>query len=159
MGSPDAARPATARTVYRPANDRAGGAIDPPNNSTTATTQTSLRAGNAATCATCGEPLNPKRASRRQRYCCYGCRDEARRQRNFAVSGGTRYPSPAIPRPARSNPAGSMACEGNFRDRNPHIIAPVRVIAAEVIGRRNWRRVVSLDGVRVMVARLGEASL
>ena len=159
MARPQTVRPAPATTGNRPRIDRLGGTIDLPNNSTSVTTQTSLGAGNAATCATCGEPLKPKRASRRQRYCCYGCRDEARRARNFAVSGGTRYPSQAIPRSARNNPAGSMACEGNFRDLTQHIIAPLRVVAAEVIGRRNWRPVVSLDGVRVMVTRLGEASL
>jgi hypothetical protein len=30
MGSPHTAKPATARTVYRPANDRAGSAIEAP---------------------------------------------------------------------------------------------------------------------------------
>jgi hypothetical protein len=47
------------------------------------------RNGNASTCEACGAPLRPKRGSRRQKYCSYRCRDEARRGRNFANSGQT----------------------------------------------------------------------
>ena len=158
MTSPHAVRPAPATTGNRPRIDRLGGAIDPPNNATTATMQTLLRAGNAATCATCGEPLNPKRASRRQRYCCYGCRDEARRQRNFAVSGGTRYPSQVIPRSVQNNNARSTACNGLFRGRAARLSGPAHVVEAELLGGRAWSPMTSPDGEIREVARLREVS-
>jgi excisionase family DNA binding protein len=44
----------------------------------------------AEACAACGLLFRPKRIGRRQRYCSYRCRDEARRGRNFAISGQTR---------------------------------------------------------------------
>jgi hypothetical protein len=77
------------------------------------------RAGNASACATCGERLRPKRGSRRQRYCSYRCRDEARRARNFANLATTRRGSPAMPRSVENNGATSKPCEARFADRAP----------------------------------------
>jgi hypothetical protein len=112
------------------------------------------RAGNALVCSACGSPLNPKRGSRRQLYCSYWCRDEARRARNFAVSASTRRGSPLIPRPVQNTNVGSKTCEGNFTDRASGVVGPHPVIEVEVLGGRKWREIESDDGVRTQVARL-----
>jgi hypothetical protein len=111
------------------------------------------RAGNAVCCQKCGEPLHPKRGSRRQLYCSYKCRDEARRQRNFAASGATRYPSQGIPRSVENQPLSSNGCKADFVVRPPCIVGPARVIETEVIAGRSWESVVSPDGVTCQVAR------
>jgi len=105
------------------------------------------RAGNAFVCSNCGAPLNPKRGSRRQLYCSNRCRDEARRTRNFAVSGATRRGSPAIPRSVENRPLVSTSCKNGFAGRTPSIIGPQIVIETEIIAGRIWRSVVSPDGV------------
>ena len=75
--------------------DQLGGKVDPENSLRVLTAQAlPLRAGNATRCLVCGSTVNPRRASRRQKYCSYRCRDEARRARNFAASGATRTPGP-----------------------------------------------------------------
>lgn len=105
-------------------------------------------AGNAPECMNCGKSLHPKRASRRQRYCCYRCRDEARRKRKFAA----RYPYPANPRSVQNNNAISIACIGHFADRPSRICAPRVAIERELFAGRRWHDVVSPDGVKVQVA-------
>jgi hypothetical protein len=92
------------------------------------------RNGNAATCANCGEPLNPKRGSRRQSYCSYWCRDEARRARNFAASATTRRGSPAIPRSVENKGVGSTPYEGDFHGRASRIVGPHGAIESEIFG-------------------------
>jgi hypothetical protein len=115
------------------------------------------RAGNALVCTNCGAAIIPKRASRRQRYCSYKCRDEARRARNFAISATTRRGSPLIPRPVQNNSVGSRSCEADFHDRASGIVGPRAVIEVEILGGRKWREVLSPDGVRVEVTRLSRA--
>ena len=110
------------------------------------------RNGNSANCSNCGEPLNPKRGSRRQRFCSYRCRDEARRNRNFATFATTR---PAIPRSVQNNVAASTACVLENRDQASGIGGPRKVIMVELVARRTWRDVISVDGVRCQVTRLG----
>ena len=117
------------------------------------------RAGNAFVCSNCRAPLNPKRGSRRQLYCSYWCRDEARRARNFAVSATTRRGSPAIPRPVQNNGVGSTACKGDSHGPASGVVGPHVVIEIEIVGRRNWREVVSVDGVRAGVAQLSREAL
>ena len=112
------------------------------------------RAGNGTRCLACGSTLHPKRTSRRQRYCSYRCRDEARRARNFAASGATRRGSPAIPRTVKNRPLTSISCEGGFAGRTPSIIGPRVVIATEIIAGRIWEWEVSPDGVWSEVARV-----
>ena len=111
------------------------------------------RAGNALVCSTCGSPLKPKRGSRRQLYCSYRCRDEARRARNFAVSATTLRGSPAIPQLVQNNCVGSTPYEGDFHGRASGIFGPPDVIKIEIIAGRDWKSVVSLDGVACEVAR------
>jgi hypothetical protein len=77
------------------------------------------RNGNRATCAGCGVPLRPKPGSRRQKFCSYHCRDEARRARNFAISGSARRGSQGIPRSVENNGDKSKACKADFGDRAP----------------------------------------
>jgi len=108
------------------------------------------RAGNARCCANCGRPINPKRNSRRQRYCNYRCRDAARRARNFVE----RYPTQAIPRSVENRSLISTACNGDFADRGYSISGPLEVIASEIIAGWDWESIVSLDGVRCKVAQL-----
>jgi hypothetical protein len=115
------------------------------------------RAGNAFVCTNCGVPLNPKRGSRRQLYCSYRCRDEARRARNFAASASTRRGSPAIPRPVENNDGRSRTYRTDFRDRASHICGPRVVIEVEVAGRSNWAETISVDSVRTEVAQLSRA--
>lgn len=115
-----------------------------------------LRAGNAARCCACGRPLRPVRASRRQRYCSYRCRDEARRTRNFVLSGGTRYPSKGIPRSAENNSIQSGGYCRNFGDGVPRLnVAPRGVIEREIVGFTEWVAIVSPDGITCMVAITG----
>lgn len=109
------------------------------------------RAGNGTACLGCGKPLHPKRGSRRQRYCSYRCRDEARRTRNFAVSAATRYPNKAIPRSVENTADQSTASKVGFGDRAQGIVGPAHVVEREVMARWNWRRITSPDGVVVEI--------
>jgi hypothetical protein len=147
-----AARPRHRTDGNGPRKDRPGSAIDQANSQAAPRTQV-LRAGNAAACATCGEPLTPKRGSRRQRFCCYRCRDEARRTSNFALSGVTRRGSQGIPRSIENNDEKSIACKADFGHRASAISGPTRVIDREIVAGRNWQPVISPDGVNCSVAR------
>ena len=132
-----------------------GGKIDPENSHSTLTAQPlRLRAGNATKCFVCGSSIKPKRASRRQKFCCYECRDSARRARNFAVSATTRRGSPAIPRSVENRALVSTSCKDGSAGRTSSIIGPRAVIEREIIAGRIWQSVVSPDGVRCEVARV-----
>lgn len=82
------------------------------------------RAGNSRYCECCGQRLQPKRGSRRQRFCNSRCRDANRRARNHAVFGTARGGSQAIPRPVENNPVKSNGCNGHFDGRTPRICDP-----------------------------------
>jgi hypothetical protein len=112
------------------------------------------RAGSALVCSTCGALLNPKRGGRPPKFCSYHCRDEARRARNFAVSGATRYPSRGIPRNSENRPLTSTGCKDAFAGRTSSIFGPRLVIKTEIITGRIWQSVTSRDGVYCEVARL-----
>jgi hypothetical protein len=109
------------------------------------------RAGNAKCCQHCGRAFHPKRGSRRQRFCSYRCRDEARRARDFVG----RYPTQANPRSVENRALVSMACKGDFADLAYSISAPPDVIATELIAGQDWRSIVSPDGVFCKVASIG----
>ena len=111
------------------------------------------RAGNALRCQKCGKPLHAKRGSRRQLYCSYKCRDEARRSRNFAALACTRRGSQGIPRSVENQPLVSNGYKAYYVVRPPCIVGPALVIETEVIANRNWQSVVSPDGVTAQVAR------
>jgi hypothetical protein len=109
------------------------------------------RAGNEISCANCGEPLRPKRGSRRMRFCCDACRQSAFRARKWA----SRYEGARPLRPVRNTTAGSRTCKGNFGDRGSGVRGPLRVMERELFDSLLWRPVVSPDGVRTEIARLG----
>jgi len=113
--------------------DQLGGTVDRENSLRSLIAQPlRLRAGNATKCLVCSYPLKPKRASRRQKYCSYRCRDESRRARNFEAFATTRRASPQIPRSTENNAHKSTSYKGHFGDR------PLPVI--EVLGHgRKWR--------------------
>ena len=134
--------------------DQLGGKVGPENGHSTLPAQPlPLRAGNARTCSVCGSALKPRRAGRRKKYCCYRCRDEARRARNFEVFATTRRVGASIPRSGGNNQSNPRACNGHFGDRLG-ILAPRAVIQVEVFGNRRWRRVTSPDGVTCDVSHL-----
>ena len=134
--------------------DQLGGKVDPENSLRVLTAQAlPLRAGNATRCLVCGSTVNPRRASRRQKYCSYRCRDEARRARNFAASGATRRGSLGIPRSVENQPLTSTRCEGRFAGGASSIIGPQILFETEIVAGRIWKSVVSPDGVCCKVTR------
>jgi hypothetical protein len=109
------------------------------------------RAGNLLRCAVCGAALAPRRGSRRQKFCSYRCRDEARRARNHAKFSATRYPCQGKPRSVQNRPLSSKDCESVFADRPLRINAvPRAVIELELFAGREWLTVTSPDGVICM---------
>jgi uncharacterized protein (UPF0248 family) len=111
------------------------------------------RHGNSAWCAVCRVAINPKRASRRQKYCSPRCRDEARRRRNFAEFAKVRYPSGGVPRPVKNSVVNSASSKGEFAGRGA-AIPWHRIIEVEVVHPHVWARVVSANGVVCQVAQL-----
>ena len=109
------------------------------------------RAGNDISCATCGKRLRPKRGSRRMRFCGVACRQSAFRAKKWA----SRYQGPEPLRSVGNTHVGSMACKGDFGDRGWGLRGPMRAIERELFDGLIWRPVVSNDGVRAEVARLG----
>jgi hypothetical protein len=113
--------------------------------------RTQGRAGNEMSCANCGKPLYAKRGSRRMRFCGVACRQSAFRSKKWA----SRYEGPEPLRSVQNNAIASMACSGHFRDRASDICGPMRVVSRELFDDLTWCPVVSPDGVRADVARLG----
>ena len=109
------------------------------------------RAGNDLSCATCGKRLSPKRGSRRMRFCGVACRQSAFRAKKWA----SRYRGPGPLRSVQDTPAESRTCNGNFGDRGSGIHGPMRAIERELFDGLIWKPVVSPDGVRAEIARLG----
>ena len=107
------------------------------------------RGGNAAACAVCGAVLRPKPGARGQQYCGSTCRKAA----NRALKFGSRYPHSGLSRSVQNSPTKSVACEGGFGDLGSRICGPEHVVKAELGTSRNWREVISPDGVRCLVTR------
>jgi hypothetical protein len=104
------------------------------------------RAGNDTNCAHCGKRLRPKRGSRRMRFCGSGCRQSAFRAKKWACRYEGREPLRSI----QDNAIASMACNGHFRQN--------RVVSRELFAGVTWCVVVSSDGIRAEVARLGNGA-
>jgi hypothetical protein len=96
----------------------------------------------------------PKRGSRRMRFCGSACRQAAFRAKKWA----SRYEGREPLRSIQNNAIASMACNGHFRDRGSGICAPTRVVSRELLAGFTWRLVVSPDGVRAELARLGNGA-
>jgi hypothetical protein len=107
------------------------------------------RAGNAFACENCGKALQPKRGSRRQRFCCEACKKKALRSRKWVA----RYDGLGPSRSVQNNVNNSKTCNGHFGDRPPDISGPPTVITQELIRHLDWVPVTSPDGVTVLVAR------
>jgi hypothetical protein len=103
------------------------------------------RGGNGTFCANCDKPLRPKRGSRRMRFCCSACRQAAFRAK--------KWPSPL--RSAQNNAVASISCNGHLQDRASGVRGPRPVVSCELFAGLTWCPVVSGDGVRAEVARLG----
>ena len=109
------------------------------------------RAGNDTSCANCGKRLCPKRGSRRMRFCGSACRQAAFRAKKWA----SRYEGPSPLRSAQNNPVASISCNGHLQDRASGVRGPRPVVSCELFAGLTWCPVVSGDGVRAEVARLG----
>jgi hypothetical protein len=153
MALKNGAGPATAETVNE-ARGIGTGERHKPSKPKSKTSQGNGRAGNVWYCANCGRLINPKRASRRQRFCTYRCRDEARRARDFAEY----YPNRPNPRSVENRPLVSTICKANFVDR-ASIIGPRVVIEIEIIADRDWKSVTSPDGVVCEVVRFASEKI
>jgi hypothetical protein len=112
--------------------------------------ETKLRAGNARCCACCGRKLQPKRSSRRQRFCDAACRQTAYRAKKWTA----RNRGPKALRSVEKTRGRSNGYGGHFADGASRICAPGAVIEAEIFGRREWRAVTSPDGVVCKVAAI-----
>lgn len=112
------------------------------------------RAGNDISCATCGKRLSPKRGSRRMRFCGIACRQSAFRARKWA----SHYEGPDPLRSVQNKGGGSIACNGHFAVRASRISGPAKVIVRELFDGLVWNPVTSVDGVVVLVARVGGVS-
>jgi hypothetical protein len=78
-------------------------------------------------CQNCGRPIPVNKKARRRppQYCKPRCRDEARRGRNFVVSGHTRV---RVPRNAEKTSANSVTCGGENQDRGSVIVNPLDLV-------------------------------
>jgi hypothetical protein len=121
--------------------------ITPPNRQLS--TAPRRHAGNAYCCEYCSRLLRPKRGSRRQKFCEASCRKRAFRARKWA----SRYRTPGAGRPVQNRPSISKSYKRDFADRTPSIVGPQIVIEREIIAGRDWKSVVSPDGVTCEVAR------
>jgi hypothetical protein len=102
----------------------------------------------------CGALIAAKRTGRKAKFCSDRCRSEARRARSFVSLGRSSGAS----RNDENSIAKSNGCKGHFAGRAYSIIAPPDVIAAEVFGGSDWQSIVSPDGVRCEVAKVGPSA-
>jgi hypothetical protein len=131
-----------------------------PSNNGSAHHPQGVRNGNACACASCGKRIAPKRTGRKRKFCCDSCRDDNRRQLNFAFSGATRYPCQAKPRNASNPSTNSTACKPENGGRGSAINGLwQRVIQVEIVDAHTWREEVSADGVVSQVAQLQPRAL
>jgi hypothetical protein len=107
------------------------------------------RVGNAYCCEYCSRPLRPRGGSRRQKFCDAGCRKRAFRARKWANC----YRTPGAGRSVQNRPSVSKSYKGDFADRTSSIVGPQIVIEREIIAGRDWKSVVSPDGVTCEVTR------
>ena len=114
----------------------------------------------SAVCASCGRALEARHAGRKRRYCSDRCRDANCRQLNFEFCGTTRYPCQAKPRNAKNSQDTSSTSQADFAGRG---CADKRlwcsIIETEIFSGRDWREVISSDGVRSEVTTLRPRAL
>jgi hypothetical protein len=114
------------------------------------------------TCAKCGGGFVPRKPW--QEFCSSRCRLQAFRheaRHAFHSPGATQQDTGAgeiiavRPSPIQEVPVNTHA----FHPQNQHLRAPRHVIEAEVFGGREWRQVVSPDGVVCQVGTLRQRAL
>jgi predicted nucleic acid-binding Zn ribbon protein len=112
-------------------------------------------------CAVCGSVLIRKHTGRKPRFCSSRCRDRARKSRKSAFRGTILGVGSRRPRNAGNSCATSKACKPIFAGRGSagwrflwH-----QIIEIEVFASRDWRQVISRDGVRSDVAVLRPRAL
>ena len=117
---------------------------------------------NDVVCSLCGKSV--PRQARQQIYCSAHCRLKAFRANQVAKAIETHpmaRPTGAAkinavpPRPSQEVPGNAYA----FQLQNRHGRAPHHVLEAEIFGAREWRRVVSSDGVVCEVSTLRKRTL
>lgn len=98
-------------------------------------------------CAKCGKKT--KRRMRGQKYCSRICRERGRERSRKAFLGQNAR-APATP---KKNRADSNALAAALRRASHGICGPSRVIESECYVGREWKRVISPDGVPAQVTR------
>jgi hypothetical protein len=88
------------------------------------------------------------------RFCAAACRQSAFRAKKWA----SRYGGPEPLRSVQNKGVGSIACNGNFAVRASRIFGPAKVIVRELFDGLVWNPDTSVDGVVVLVARVGGVS-
>ncbi len=99
-------------------------------------------------CAKCGK--RTKRRMRGQKYCSRTCRERSRKRCRKAFLGNDAR-APATP---KKKPNDFNALAATLRRPSNGICGPSRVIATECLAGREWKSVVSPDGVQTWVTRL-----
>jgi hypothetical protein len=94
------------------------------------------RNGNTAACATCRKAIEPKRGSRRQKYCTGACKMKAARAKKWAK----RYEIPDPLRSVQNIKAISTSCKGDFGGRAFPTKAPLNLL-----GGYSWSDATSVD--------------
>jgi hypothetical protein len=79
-------------------------------------------------CSICNFPINVKATGRTAKFCSATCRDTARRNANFEISGRARYPHQGEPRNPEKTPTISTPKIGLLANRAPAIRAPIVAI-------------------------------
>lgn len=93
------------------------------------------------------------RKARQQQFCSERCRERGRSRVRKAFLGLDT----GAPRNPPKNARGFNGLQAAQSGSTPRIIAPRAVIDAEIMRRRNWREVISVDGVRCQVCQLAGA--
>jgi hypothetical protein len=99
-------------------------------------------------CAKCGKKT--KRRMRGQKYCSPICRERGRERSRKAFLGHNAC-APATP---KKNRRDSNLLAAAKRRGSHEICGPAQVIESECYSRREWKSVVSSDGVQAWVTRL-----
>jgi hypothetical protein len=75
-------------------------------------------------CPVCNLPISIKPTGRTRQFCSATCRDTARRNANFRISGRVRYPYQGVPRNPEKTPAISTPKIDVLADRGSAAKAP-----------------------------------
>ena len=113
-----------------------------------------------ATCASCGRVLIAKHTGRKRHYCSDRCRDRARQDRAYAFRGTAIGAGSRVPRNAGNSSNISKNCGQDFGGRasvDPQLWRAI--VELEIFAGRDWRELVSSDGVRCEVTALRPRAL